>query len=1394
MSSRLTKALKAVILAVCVVPGWVSPMAQAQTGSWVRVSEGGGPDPRASSAMAFDSRRGRTLLHGGGPPVGGTTWSWEGAAWRQFPDAVTFFGFRQQHGMVYDSARDRVVLYGGYDGMQIQSDTWELNESVWLKVATTGPRPRYGFGMAYDSARGRTVLFGGYSTTSGDARGDTWEWDGTSWNQVATTGPAARGLPAMAYDSFRQRVVLFGGEGAGHPLGDTWEWDGTAWTQVASTGPAARSGAVLAEDGGGRVLLYGGRSGTTRYTETWIWNGSMWADLKVSGPGQRVFSSMVYDSARGTLVLVGGLGAPDDTWEWRSSCADEAAPLDAQGNVIFPAELDPAEPIVYEDVDAKAGDVQDLYGEDAGTAEWYGRYPCNPSIGGTVPAEAEDPDLEGLLAAEGITGATPEEIAGALAEWDERAGTDEANRQNPLPTAPPASGPYAPPADPHCTVEGCKVLFGGRDVVFVHGLDTSPLYDKILGKGGKELTTWPRDEAEFYRDLNGNGIYGYWKQNADQYWGPHINRFLRNRGYKNRILVVAWPSTQRLDVAVHAMLVQISRAMIDGTGVEDLSGRNDTSKFGSPSFVILSHSTGSLLTDVALAAAHEIPGLQAGHVADFCKAHVALHGAVSGSQYATAVVAAAGAIELGTDGRPDWLCSAAVKSMQKLSGLGFSPPALDCSQVDVLEPVVDSVLVDLVPLVAKKRWGSYVDKTPVRTLSVTGAHPSAASPLKILLASGFDDGVVTVNSQDGNSNTSLAWPSGFFPAPPFGFVRIFDMGIPAGRAIGYYVDQTYGARLALAPRAAAGPIPQLSPTGMLQPILFIYPNPLDPRRRYGNHLSYLFSASDHAAGECGSYCGSSYVSTGDHKNREETLAITDRAAFLTPYAMVYPGDDQPLLSGLPPVDEIVRGRKVTFKIKIFGKKFTKTWWIWKRRYHLLAGWENKVEADYVYDNLLTTGGYTCPPPGPENDCNGNGADDFCEQLARPSIKKQPVVQTLAVGQKAMFSVVVTGPGPFTYQWRRNGVNLVEGGRFSGVKTKDLTIDPTQAGDVGTYDVVITGTACSITSAPGKLAFIPGTLCTLDAGMTQASFTAILTGTLAQTFKPDNTGALTGVTHGLRKLSGSVKSYNLYITRTNAAGQPTWPAGVLYSLKGLTTFASGSVNAAVPVVGGPKLNLNATYALVLEPVGAGSMAWRGNSGGTYPKGQAYLRKPGAIKWMPSTSPKDFGFKLAGVCCASSCVLDPGLPSGGITAGRKAKVAQTFKPVATGTLNKVVHGLRKQNGSAASYNLYVTTTQPNGKPSWPQGVLYSVQGLTFFATGTGIDGTVPVAGGPKLQAGVSYAIVLEPVGNGSMYWRGNSSAGSYPNGAAWEWNGGQSSWLATTTGPRDHGFKLEGNCCK
>lgn len=91
----------------------------------------------------------------------------------------------------------------------------------------------------------------------------------------------------------------------------------------------------------------------------------------------------------------------------------------------------------------------------------------------------------------------------------------------------------------------------------------------------------------------------------------------------------------------------------------------------------------------------------------------------------------------------------------------------------------------------------------------------------------------------------------------------------------------------------------------------------------------------------------------------------------------------------------------------------------------------------------------------------------------PAISSQPLPEVLYEGRTANFKVQASGD-PFlalTYQWRKNGSNLANGGNVSGATTSALSLGPVSATDMANYDVVVANLVGSITSAPAALTVI-----------------------------------------------------------------------------------------------------------------------------------------------------------------------------------------------------------------------------------------------------------------------------------------------------------------------------------
>jgi len=126
-------------------------------------------------------------------------------------------GARNRFAMAYDERRGVTVLFGGQrgsnDGNELLGDTWTWDGDTWRRGPATGPtpRPRTNHRMVYDRDREVVILFGGNADSAGSGLDDTWEWDGSRWTRLSTTGPSPRMDVGLAYDARNRQVILYGG-------------------------------------------------------------------------------------------------------------------------------------------------------------------------------------------------------------------------------------------------------------------------------------------------------------------------------------------------------------------------------------------------------------------------------------------------------------------------------------------------------------------------------------------------------------------------------------------------------------------------------------------------------------------------------------------------------------------------------------------------------------------------------------------------------------------------------------------------------------------------------------------------------------------------------------------------------------------------------------------------------------------------------------------------------------------------------------------------------------------------------------------------------------------------------------------------------------------------------
>jgi hypothetical protein len=87
----------------------------------------------------------------------------------------------------------------------------------------------------------------------------------------------------------------------------------------------------------------------------------------------------------------------------------------------------------------------------------------------------------------------------------------------------------------------------------------------------------------------------------------------------------------------------------------------------------------------------------------------------------------------------------------------------------------------------------------------------------------------------------------------------------------------------------------------------------------------------------------------------------------------------------------------------------------------------------------------------------------------PTITTQPQGQVVTAGQTASFSVAASGTAPLGYQWSINGTNIV------GATNLSMSLNNVQTNNGGSYLVVITNLAGSVTSAVASLVVDPNTV-------------------------------------------------------------------------------------------------------------------------------------------------------------------------------------------------------------------------------------------------------------------------------------------------------------------------------
>ena len=204
-----------------------------------------------------------------------------------------------------------------------------------------------------------------------------------------------------------------------------------------------------------------------------------------------------------------------------------------------------------------------------------------------------------------------------------------------------------------------------------------------------------------------------------------------------------------------------------------------------------------------------------------------------------------------------------------------------------------------------------------------------------------------------------------------------------------------------------------------------------------------------------------------------------------------------------------------------------------------------------------------------------------------TIVTQPAALIVSAADSATFSVLATGTAPLTYQWRKNGVNI------PGATSASYAIPSAVSGSAGSYVVVVTNPAGSVTSASAALTVnSPVAITTQPVSLIKtvgasATFSVVATGTAPITYQwrkdgTDIAGAVSASYTISATVNGDAASYD--VVMTNPAGSRTSAAATL-------TVNTPIAITAQPVALTRNVGVSAVFTVVATGTAPLTYQWR-----------------------------------------------------------------------------------------------------------------------------------------------------------------------------------------------------------
>ena len=360
----------------------------------------------------------------------------------------------------------------------------------------------------------------------------------------------------------------------------------------------------------------------------------------------------------------------------------------------------------------------------------------------------------------------------------------------------------------------------------------------------------------------------------------------------------------------------------------------------------------------------------------------------------------------------------------------------------------------------------------------------------------------------------------------------------------------------------------------------------------------------------------------------------------------------------------------------------------------------------------------------------------------PTITTPPANQTVTAGQTATFTVVAGGTAPLSYQWQKSGVNI------AGATSVSYTTQVTTTTDSGsTFDVVVTNTAGTVTSAAATLTVNAAPTPAIQVNPTSINFGNDVVGTnLSQALIIRNTGTaaltITQVNPTVSVFSVSGFSLPLNVaagqqTTITVAFRPT-TAGAVSGNLSMVSNAPGSPTS----IGLSGTGVAATLTLNMTPT---SLSFGNVTTGTSSASEnvTITNTGNANITISQISVSGTGYSLTG---GSTPVT--------LTPSQNLILVAQFSPLAAGSVSGSISIVSNASGSPASVTLSGTGVAPvqhsvtlswNGSTSVVSGYnVYrsTVSGSSYVKVNTSLDSGLGFTD-TTVQSGTTYYYVTTAV---------------------------------------------------